>query len=133
MDTLDYSLHGRSRNQALMCGHAVDVVLGDVRIVSDYPDENGEVVIAQRDSLFPRGAGTRLVSIKDLTLLPQELTTVEDYTQAPEDTVVYAPDNGAFIKGHGDMWHGTYGSAPCTAEKMAGTQREVLRWDTSRG
>lgn len=68
-----------------------------------------------------------LVVVEDLTLDPVELTTAEDFENAPIGTVVSAPRADAYQKTDTDDW----GSRDCRANnKIMATigPWKILRW-----
>ena len=94
-------------------------------IISAHPDPVGDVWFARAEPFI--GKPWAEVLLKDLTLDQVELTTTEDFKDAPEGTIVAHNEDYPFVKnGQGDWWdayHNVYDE-----KELAGTSRKVLRW-----
>ena len=94
--------------------------LGRGIIICEYPDKDNFVQLANGKSWIG-------VDLKDLILDPVELTTAEDFENAPEGTIVARNEDYPLVKnGQGDWWdtyHNTFDE-----KELAGTSRKVLRW-----
>lgn len=101
-------------------------------ICSAYPNENGFVRFVYKDKCFIDGTNWERVHLDDLTLDPVELTTAEDYDNAPEGTIVedcFAPNEKhtgvTWQKSKDGRWRRTGASY---YDSMPGTTRTVFRY-----
>lgn len=101
-------------------------------ICSAYPNENGFVRFAYKNKCFIDGTDWERVRLDDLTLDPIELTTAEDYDNAPEGTIVedcFAPNDKhtgvTWQKTKDGRWRRTGASY---YDSMPGTTRTVFRY-----
>ena len=96
-------------------------------IISAHPDQFNDVWFAYETDVTLSGTDWDGIAPEDLTLDPIELTTKEDYQNAPEGTIVAHNEDYPFVKnGQGDWWdayHNMYDE-----KELAGTSRKVLRW-----
>ncbi|HCG2982320.1 hypothetical protein ACL1CN_10365 [Corynebacterium striatum] len=73
-------------------------------IVSEHPDTVGALWFSLEKGENGRGTVSSVVDLKDLTLDPVELVTVEDFENAPEGTVVADSRGDAYQKTDTDDW-----------------------------
>lgn len=100
--------------------------LGHGVIISAYPSRYGRVCFAREneDRRSPEWSG---VNLEDLTLDPVELTTVEDFKNAPEGTVVADSQSNAFQKTDIHDWESV--NDMLTDKQMADSAPwKILRW-----
>lgn len=88
-----------------------------------YITEDGVYEFAYRSELTPTGKKYKLAEAEH----PETLTTVEDYEDAPEGTIVASNGYDPLTKFERDMWLKTYGYK-FSKKRLAGTPRPVLRW-----
>lgn len=69
-----------------------------------YPDPDGKVWIARESENRRDGADWKRVPLEDLTLDPVELTTVEDFENAPFGTIVSHTRGSAYQKIANGKW-----------------------------
>lgn len=69
-----------------------------------YPDPDGKVWIARESENRRDGADWKRVPLEDLTLGPVELTTAEDFENAPVGTIVSHTRGSAYQKVSPDRW-----------------------------
>lgn len=104
---------------------------GRVLVIRAKPDGEGEVAIAYRDDCARTGVWHTWVDPSTLSFPeqhPETLTTLEDYANAPEGTIV-AEDNGApLIQDDWRIWCAAGHPKEYAATELAGTTRRVLRW-----
>lgn len=99
---------------------AADPELGHGIIISEYPDQDNFVQ-------FATGKSWGEVRLEDLTLDPAELTTLEDFENAPIGTIISYPRVSAFQKVINGQWESL--NATLTNEKMANCSPwKILRW-----
>lgn len=101
---------------------------GRVLVCSTRPYQDGEVIIAYRDDDVPTGTAQECVDHSSLTFPephPEYLTTLEEYENAPEGTVVAAGEAWPYILRQ-SVWERS--STYSDADGMAGVTRRVLRW-----
>lgn len=95
-------------------------------IFSICPDEAGLIRFAYKNNRFTSGSDWECVYLKDLTLDPVELTTVEDYRNAPEGTVV--ADEMAVYQKSGGVWLEPGNTGTSRNTQMATSPSTILRW-----
>lgn len=83
---------------------ATHIRLGRGIIISARSEQDDLVRFAYKDRECAKGADWNPVHPDDLTLDPVELTTVEDFKNAPIGTVVAAPRVDAYQKTDTDSW-----------------------------
>lgn len=83
--------------------------------VTDKPEE-GEPTVSSGEKVGP-----------DQPNHPETLTTVEDYENAPEGTIVALSRFAPYVKKLGGSWSNMTGRR-FSEERLAGTSRKVLRW-----
>lgn len=98
-------------------------------IVSPYPDRGGVVwfFIERKDNSGNRAAWLHL---EDLTLDPVELTTLADFENAPDGTVISGQnwERSVWIKLSRDTWMETGIDDLVSNSEMAKHKGRVLRW-----
>lgn len=106
---------------------ATHLELGRGIIINTYPDELGTVWFAIGKGEDHSGDRREWVHLDNLTLDPVELTTLEDFENAPAGTIVANNGDSPYTKrGLGD-WADRFDEKRSN-EGMSGTSRKVLRW-----
>lgn len=96
-------------------------------IFSICPDEAGLIRFAYENKRFTGGTDWECVYLKDLTLDPVELTTVEDFKNAPGGTIVEATQGNAYQKVFDNHWESR--NDVLTDKNMANSSPwTILRW-----
>ena len=114
-------------NAKLFGRWATHIRLGRGIIISAHSEQDDLVRFAYKDRECAKGADWNPVHPDDLTLDPVELTTVEDFQNAPLGTVVAESRGDAYQKTDTDDW----GSRDCRANtKIMATigPWKILRW-----
>lgn len=109
-------------------GGPVDVVMlaGSVDGI-DYVTLDGKFGYEPRYYFTPNGKKYRLVEVTDKPENPETLSTLEDYENAPEGTIVARGDYAPYVKRGPNAWTTEYSSLAYD-EDMARAPRKVLRW-----
>ena len=114
-------------NPSLFGRWATHPTYGRGIIFTAYPDDAGLVGFSfEKENIFG-GAEWTMVSPDTLTLDPVELTTAEDFENAPEGTIVARNEDYPFVKNGQGNWWDTYHNM-FDEKELAGTSRKVLRW-----
>lgn len=101
--------------------------LGRGIILGASPTDQESVEFAVKDGEFTDGSLWNFVLIDDLTLDPIELTSLEEFNNAPLGTVVAEPQGKVFQKVHADQWEGL--ADVLDPEHMATSGPwQILRW-----
>ena len=101
--------------------------LGRGLIISGYLDRTGRILFASAKENGSDDAQSDWIPLESLILDPVELTTAEDFENAPEGTIVARNEDYPLVKnGQGDWWD-TYHNM-FDEKELAGTSRKVLRW-----
>lgn len=96
-------------------------------IFSAYPDDTGLVGFAYEKENSFSGAEWTVVHPDSLTLDPVELTTLEDFENAPKGTIISYPRVSAFQKVINGQWESL--NTTLTNEQMANCSPwKILRW-----
>ncbi|OFP17172.1 hypothetical protein HMPREF2998_02995 [Corynebacterium sp. HMSC065A05] len=96
-------------------------------ISSAYPNLDGFMRFNYKNEGLPGGANWVWASLDDLALDPVELTTVEDFEDAPEGTIVAAPQGNAYQKVFAKYWE-SYNDELDAKEMAASSPWKILRW-----
>lgn len=96
-------------------------------IYSAYPDADGLVRFAYENSCFVSGSSWEFVNPDLLTLDPVELTTAEDFENAPEGTVVVEPEGNAYQNVYPNQWKNLNGTLTNTGMALSGPWT-IFRW-----
>lgn len=98
-------------------------------ICSSRITTSGFVTFAYSHSLWMGGSGTEWsqVEVNDLTLDPAELTTLADFENAPEGTIVAAPTGNAFQKVSPERWENHLDLLDDKQMAISGPYK-ILRW-----
>lgn len=100
--------------------------LGRGIIISAYPDRIDLVEFAHKKENNV-DTDLDLVVVEDLTLDPVELTTLEDFENAPKGTIISYPRVSAFQKVINGQWESL--NTTLTNEQMANCSPwKILRW-----
>lgn len=92
-----------------------------------YPDPDGKVWIARESENRRDGADWKRVPLEDLTLDPVELTTAEDFENAPVGTIVSDSLTNAYQKAFDNQWESL--NDLLTDKNMASTDPwKILRY-----
>ena len=102
-------------------------MLGRGLIISGYLDRTGRMLFASAKENGNDDAQSDWIPLDSLTLDPVELTTVEDYDNAPAGTIVALNGDSPYLKRVLGDWADRFGDKR-SDEGMAGTSRKVLRW-----
>lgn len=94
-------------------------------IISAHPGACDDVWFIPEQPFF--GGTTVETSLKALTLDPVELTTVEDFENAPHGTVVVAPKGNSYQKVYKDRWE-SYDVVSRNADMSDSGPWKILRW-----
>ncbi|HCD1917623.1 TPA: hypothetical protein NBI62_000850 [Corynebacterium striatum] len=94
--------------------------LGRGIIISEHPDQETFVK-------FANGKSWSGVILDDLTLDPVELTTVEDFENAPEGTIVTKPKGDAYQKDYAERWE-SINDVHTSLDMAATGPWRILRW-----
>ena len=94
-------------------------------IISAHPDPVGDVWFARAEPFI--GKPWAEVLLKDLTLDQVELTTTEDFKDAPEGTVVAKPTGNSYQKVYADYWK-SYDDGLSNEWMAAKGPWPILRW-----
>ena len=106
---------------------ATHLRLGRGIIYSINVTESGHVAFAHPRKMNMDGSEVLWVGIGDLILDPVELVTVEDFENAPMETVVAKPQGNAYQKVYADYWE-SYDDELKTEELSASGPWTILRW-----
>lgn len=106
---------------------ATHLRLGRGIIYSIDVTESRHVAFAHPRKMNMDGSEVLWVGIGDLTLDPVELTTTEDFENAPKGTIVARNEESPFVKTGSGYWWDTYHNM-FDEKELAGTSRKVLRW-----
>ena len=101
--------------------------LGRGIIHSINATESRHVAFAHPIEMNMDGSEVLWVNIEDLTLDPVELTTTEDFENAPKGTVVANSTGNAYQKVYADYWE-SYDDELKTEEMAASGSYKILRW-----
>ncbi|TQE43594.1 hypothetical protein EJK80_06185 [Corynebacterium phoceense] len=96
-------------------------------IISAHPDQFNAVWLAREKVDTSGKAWQAQVYLESLTLDPVELTTVEDFENAPEGTIVAAPQGNAYQKVFAKYWE-SYNDELDAKEMAASSPWKILRW-----
>lgn len=96
-------------------------------IISARLDPNGEVWFAHGKEGPFSGTDWDSIAPEDLTLDPVELTTTEDFENAPKGTVVANSTGNAYQRVYADYWE-SYDDELKTEELAASGPHKILRW-----
>ena len=97
-------------------------------IFSAYPDDAGLVGFSfEKENIFG-GAEWTMVSPDTLTLDQVELTTTEDFENAPEGTIVAAPYGNAYQKVYAYHWESLNEDVLTDKGMAASGPWPILRW-----
>ena len=96
-------------------------------IISAHPDQFNAVWFAYEKEDTSGKAWQAQVCLESLTLDPVELVTVEDFKDAPMETVVAKPQGNAYQKVYADYWE-SFDDELKTEEMAAKGPWKILRW-----
>lgn len=96
-------------------------------ITSMYPTDMGNVRFVREYGLSIHGTDSSLVPLEDLELDPVELTTEEDYENAPEGTVVAETGGNSYQKLYDELWESVNDVLSNEAMAISGPWK-ILRW-----
>lgn len=128
---------GWSREKHALAGAIINLGSGPAEVVmmsQGYDDSIDFALLDGRIGNQPKGRftpnGKRYKLVEGTTPdHPEVLTTVEDYENAPEGTVVaYRNGRGVDLKYDGNDWRYTGFAQSDSDIDMCGTTRQVLRW-----
>lgn len=122
-----YALLEKNQPETLFGRRATHPGYGRGIIVSRQPDGEGEVRFAYLTSRYSDHVDTRFVRPESLDLDPAALTTVKDFNDAPEGTIVemMIEPKGVYVK-EGSVWYGTGDVYAYSARDL--TKARVIRW-----
>ena len=115
-------------NPSLFGRWATHPTYGRGIIIGAHPDQLNAFVwfVYEKEGTFS-GTDWDVIVPEVLTLDPVELTTVEDYDNAPAGTIVALNGDSPYLKRVLGNWADRFGDKR-SDEGMAGTSRKVLRW-----
>ena len=114
-------------NPSLFGRWATHPTYGRGIIFSAYPDDAGLVGFSfEKENIFG-GAEWTMVSPDTLTLDPVELTSLEEFNNAPLGTVVAKPQGNSYQKVYADYWE-SFDDELKTEEMAAKGPWKILRW-----
>ena len=101
--------------------------LGRGLIISGYLDRTGRILFASAKENGSDDAQSDWIPLESLILDPVELTTAEDFKDAPKGTVVAKPQGNSYQKVYADYWE-SFDDELKTEEMAAKGPWKVLRW-----
>ena len=101
--------------------------LGRGLIISGYLDRTGRMLFASAKENGNDDAQSDWIPLDSLTLDPVELTSLEEFNNAPLGTVVAKPEGNAYQKVYADYWE-SYDDELKTEELSASGPWTILRW-----
>ena len=114
-------------NPSLFGRWATHPTYGRGIIFTAYPDDAGLVGFSfEKENIFG-GAEWTMVSPDTLTLDPVELTSLEEFNNAPLGTVVAKPQGNSYQKVYADYWE-SFDDELKTEEMAAKGPWKILRW-----
>lgn len=96
-------------------------------IISAHPDQFNAVWLVHKKADTSGKARQAQVYLDSLTLCPVELTSLEDFKNAPLGTVVAKPEGNAYQKVYVDYWE-SYDDEISIEEMAAKGPWKILRW-----
>lgn len=114
-------------NESLFGRWATHPRLGRGLIISGYLDRTGRILFASAKENGSDDAQSDWIPLDALTLDPVELTTTEDFENAPKGTVVANSTGNAYQKVYADYWE-SYDDELKTEEMAASGSHKILRW-----
>ena len=96
-------------------------------IISAHPNQFNSVWFAYEKEGPFSGTDWDCIAPESLTLDPVELTTIKDFENAPEGTIVARNEEYPLVKNGPGNWWDTYHNM-YDEKELAGTSRKVLRW-----
>ena len=114
-------------NESLFGRWATHPDYGRGIIISACPTAGGRVRFVYKDAEDTSGTCWDWIPLDSLTLDPVELTTTEDFENAPKGTVVANSTGNAYQKVYADYWE-SYDDELKTEEMAASGSHKILRW-----
>lgn len=106
---------------------ATHLRLGRGIICSAHPDQASLVQFIYGEENHAGGTDCCWVDLDDLTIDPVELTTEEDYENAPEGTVVAETGGNSYQKLYDELWESVNDVLSNEAMAISGPWK-ILRW-----